>query len=171
MPLPPPPPNLFARPPALPPPSASSSSSTSDSASQPPQQRPIHTLSSMLGAPRGLPRPPIGLMSSAPAAAVNLAPKVPRDLEFGLLYSKYICPPSPKTPLFDFLTLRASMRYIDQVRSWFIPVSYIQASSPQHHPSSSTPPETSLTLAGRLSSGPTTSPWTRSRSTTSRPTE
>ncbi|GMH89032.1 hypothetical protein TrVE_jg13186 [Triparma verrucosa] len=71
----------------------------------------------MLGAPRGLPRPPIGLMSSAPAAAVNLAPKVPRDLEFGLLYSKYICPPSPKTPLFDFLTLRASMRYIDQLRT------------------------------------------------------
>lgn len=117
MPLPPPPPNLFGyRPPALP------NSPLSDS---PAPARPVNALNNLLGGlgtARGLPmvRPPmggIGVLSNLKTSNPNPTPKIPRDLDFGLLYSSYINPPPPKSPLFDSLPLRSSMRHLDTLRT------------------------------------------------------
>ncbi|GMH66690.1 hypothetical protein TL16_g10992 [Triparma laevis f. inornata] len=65
-------------------------------------------------------RPPmggIGVLSNLKTSNPNPTPKIPRDLDFGLLYSSYINPPPPKSPLFDSLPLRSSMRHLDTLRT------------------------------------------------------
>ena len=87
-----------------PPPDASSAANTK------PVHPPSFSLSQMKKAALAPPNP-----SSFLAATRSSAPRVPRDLAFGVLYKDYICRES--NPLMEEVSLSSGMRHVDQLRN------------------------------------------------------